>query len=147
MHKLLTGRAINLVSLTDETRALLVSALSSSEKKIWLTREAKGARVDFGTVFIVPDEMPDVFVADILDMEEDGVPIFVAPVSWRMPQILKALGAFESSSQAAKNGWNTDVPCGFEQHTVRISNTKGSLVTFKLALAGMKPIVDDWSAE
>jgi hypothetical protein len=143
MHKLLAGQAINLDGLAPDFRDTIMEGFATTNKRIWLTYDAKGCRSDFGTVFIVPDDCPDVFVADILNMEE-GAPIFVAPAGWRMPQILKALGAFESTSQAAKNGWNKDVPSGFSQHTVRISHTKGCITLFKLPLDGMKIVGEEW---
>lgn len=155
MHKLLESQAINLDSclegsnpenLTEDFKALLMDAFAKSEKRLWLTHDSKGCRTDFGTVFIVPDEIPDVFVADILDQEEGGT-TFVAPAAWRMPHLLKALGAFESVSQAMKNGWNKDIPAGFSQHTVRIAKTKGCITIFKLPLPGFKVEGEEWVLE
>lgn len=146
MHKLLVGRAINLEGIADDFKAMLMESFAKSEKRVWLTNDAKGCRTDFGTVFIVPDEISDPFVADVLDQEEGGA-TFVAPSAWRMPNLLKALGAFESVSQAMKNGWNKDVPTGFSQHTVRIAKTKGCITIFKLPLPGFKAVGEEWIKE
>ena len=146
MHKLLESQAINLENLTEDFKALLMESFAKSEKRIWLTYDAKGCRIDFGTVFIVPDEIPDGFVADILVLEEGGA-TFVAPPTWRMPHLLKALGAFESVSQAMKNGWNKDIPAGFSQHTVRIAKTKGCITIIKLPLPGFKVMGEEWIKE
>ena len=85
---------------------------------------------DFGTVLVgtfSEEELTDL----------DGwvitppAPVFSAPAKWRMPQLLKALGAFKSSSAASRNGWNKDIEEGFSQHLVRIKKVKGALTIFK----------------
>lgn len=143
MHRQLEKRSIDLEGLSPDFKDALMESFANSEKRLWITRDAKGCRIDFGTVFIVPDDIPDVFVADILDQEEGGA-TFVAPLAWRMPHLLKALGAFESVSQAMKNGWNIEIPPGFSQRTVRIAKTKGCITIFKLPLPGFKAVREEW---
>lgn len=129
MHKLLSN-AINLDGTVFDFRTVV----GSLEKKIWLNRDKPGL-VDFGTVFIVPDACPDVFLEHFLK-ENEGLPLFVAPSTWRMPQLLKALGAFDSTGDARKNGWDKEIQTGFDEHAVRIAKIKGCISTFKLPLKG-----------
>ncbi len=81
---------------------------------------------DFGTIFVGGIEKVP---AEDLDWIEREVvmdaPAFFVPESWRMPQIIKSLGAFPSATAAAKNGWNIDVPFGFSEHMVRVNKMKG----------------------
>ncbi len=35
------------------------------------------------------------------------------PVETKFPQLLKALGIFPSTSEARRNGWDKDIPCGW----------------------------------
>ena len=37
------------------------------------------------------------------------------PVESRWPNLLKEIGAFPSTSQARKNGWNKDIPDGWSE--------------------------------
>lgn len=65
------------------------------------------------------------------ELENPGSPVFLVPVSWRLPHVLKALGAFKSSSEAAKNGWNKDIEEGFSQHLVRLGHAKRLVSVFR----------------
>lgn len=78
---------------------------------------------DFGTIFIgnVLDEDKE------MSLPQPGAPVFSAPKDWRMPHLLKALGAFPSTSQASKNGWNMDIPEGCSSFIVRIAKVKGEI--------------------
>lgn len=78
---------------------------------------------DFGTVFIgtVPDEDKE------MSIPQPGAPTFTAPENWRMPQLLRALGAFKSASAAAKNGWDMDIPEGCSSFVVKINKVKGEI--------------------
>lgn len=104
--------------------------------------------VDFGTLVIVDDELQPLdqeFVSFIERMMAvDSGPIFTAPFKWKMPHILRALGAFKSASAAMKNGWDMDVPEGWNEHFMRISKVKGVLTTFKVSKENIwfKPSVD-----
>jgi hypothetical protein len=53
-----------------------------------------------------------------------------APKAWRMPQVLKALGAFASTGEARRNGWDREVPEGLTPHIVRIAKVRGVVWTF-----------------
>lgn len=68
--------------------------------------------------------------------DKDGnlckAPFFKVPVEWKMPHVLKALGAFPSISQAMKNNWNFEIPNGFSQHQVRINKVRGVITILKL---------------
>lgn len=87
---------------------------------------------DFGTVFIGDISEEDKEISQ----PQDGAPIFSAPSEWRMPQLLKALGAFSSTSQASKNGWNKDIPSGCSSIVVRIAKVRGEIWIHK----GLKKI-------
>jgi hypothetical protein len=53
-----------------------------------------------------------------------------APKAWRLPQVLKSLGAFASTGDARRNGWDRDVPEGLTPHIVRIAKVRGVVWTF-----------------
>lgn len=76
---------------------------------------------DFGTIFIGDPADSDISVP------QDGAFIFQAPMEWRMPQLLRALGIFKSSSEAAKNGWNKDIPIGCSSHLIRANKIVGEI--------------------
>jgi hypothetical protein len=92
--------------------------------------------VDYGTVFIVdPEILPlDPLAVDLvvsMSTTPEG-PHFSAPLHWRMPQVLKALGAFKSATAAMKNGWDLDIPEGYSEHQIRINNVKGVICVHKI---------------
>ena len=110
---------------------------------------------DFGSVFLIdPEVVGSLTSSDIdliaslhrptiqqnPDLVEDGLlveeiptgPHFRAPHSWRMPQVLKALGAFKSSTAAAKNGWDLDIEEGVSEFQIRINNIKGVITLHKI---------------
>ena len=92
---------------------------------------------DFGTVLVgnVTEEDKEQLFDPQWGLVSATAPVFTVPVHWRMPQVLKALGAFESASQAAKNGWNKDIvgkDIGwYDEHIFRINKQRGILSTFK----------------
>lgn len=89
---------------------------------------------DFGVVVVGWDN-PTVdarWKDDIAEWLLDEAPVMSAPESWRMPQILRAIGAFKSAGEAARNGWNLDVPDGLSQHTLRLHKVKGVLTVFRI---------------
>lgn len=87
---------------------------------------------DFGSVLIGPGSThPDVqwFI------EESPATLntfFSAPLDWRMPQLVKALGAFKSAGEAKRNGWDKEIPEGWSQHVVRIGHIRGVIHILKL---------------
>lgn len=101
----------------------------------WLTVKFKGKMtkmMDFGSVLIGPAaDHPDVqwFIAESPTTVST---FFSAPVDWRMPQLLKALGAFKSAGEAKRNGWDKDIPDGWSQHVVRIGHGRGAIHVLKL---------------
>lgn len=76
---------------------------------------------DFGTAFIGNPEDADI------STPQEGTFTFSAPMEWRMPQLLKALGIFKSASEAAKNGWNMDIPPGCSSHLIRANRVLGEI--------------------
>lgn len=102
----------------------------------FLLKDKLKVLADFGTVLVFdPAILPlskelegSVFATSV----EEGSPLFEAPVEWRMPQLMRSLGAFKSASAASKNGWNFDIPEGFSQHSVRINKVKGCLTIHKV---------------
>jgi hypothetical protein len=87
------------------------------------------AITDFGTVFIGLDKASAKARDGILlcSAPQSGAPCFTAPEEWRMPQLLRALGAFKSGAQAAKNGWNKEIEPGITEIQIRINKVRGSL--------------------
>jgi hypothetical protein len=101
--------------------------------KVFL-KNGKGSVIqmkDFGTIIIGAEKIPEEDMKFIRETCFSDAPIFSAPETWRMPQILKALGAFSSASEASRNGWNFDVPIFFSEHQVRINKLKGSFCIWK----------------
>jgi hypothetical protein len=93
---------------------------------------------DFGTVLVgnVTEEDKEQLFDPQWGLASAVAPVFTVPVHWRMPQVLKALGAFESATQASKNGWNKDIvgkeTIGwYDEHIFRINKQRGILSTFK----------------
>lgn len=78
---------------------------------------------DLGTVFIgnIPKEDKD------MSLPQKGAPVFTAPEHWRMPQLLRALGAFKSATAASKNGWDMDIPEGISHFLVKIRKVKSEI--------------------
>jgi len=90
---------------------------------------------DFGVVVVGWDSLPLAdarWKDDIAGWLFDEAPVMSAPGSWRLPQILRAIGAFKSAGEAARNGWNLDVPEGLSQHTLRLCKVKGVLSVFRI---------------
>jgi hypothetical protein len=69
-------------------------------------------------------------LVELLQPEEDDT-ILIANASWRMPQLLKAIGAFDSTTTAAKNGWNKDIPFGYSEHKIKHSKVRGVIALWK----------------
>ena len=86
---------------------------------------------DFGTVLVEGHFTEE----DIEWVIGESSPIFLCPPEWRMPQLLRALGAFESATGAAKNGWDREIGKGLVDNQIRINKIKGIITTFK----GIKP--------
>lgn len=83
---------------------------------------------DFGNILVgspTPENIESI-------LQPGNEPLFKAPETWRMPQLLKALGAFDSASSAAKNGWNFSIPDGLTSHVIKINRVKGIITIFKL---------------
>lgn len=78
---------------------------------------------DFGTIFIgdITDEDKEI------SNPQGGAPIFTCPSVWNISHILKALGAFPSTSQARKNGWDFEIPEGISVHVIRVNKIKGEI--------------------
>src|SRR5687768_12229909 len=96
--------AIELETSTFDFRAM-VHHCQSQSFLIWeendLEKQIKLS--DFGTIFIGQNSLID--GAWIAQQAPEAL-IWIAPSAWRMAQIVKALGAFESIGQAKKNGWD-----------------------------------------
>lgn len=118
------------ISLSD-TKFLLSEVMSTSwEPKIDTFVKGKWSRVsDFGTIFIGCE--PDSEIPLLVLGEGDSAPLFTAPDGWRMSHILKALGAFQSASEASKNGWNKEIPFGLSEHHFRLAKCFGSIHIFR----------------
>lgn len=50
----------------------------------------------------------------------------------RFPQIVRALGAFSSASDAKRNGWDKDVPWGLTIHPIRINRVRGEIIIHRM---------------
>lgn len=89
---------------------------------------------NFGTIIVVPDSLSEIPAEDVASLGlVDGGLLLRAPVGWRMNHLVRSLGVFESASQAAKNGWNMDIPNGLSQHIIRVNKLKGVITIFKVA--------------
>ncbi len=78
---------------------------------------------DFGTVLI--GELSDEEAA--ISIPQKGTFLFTAPPDWRMPQLLKSLSVFKSTTEARKNGWDKDIPSGCSSILVRIRKVLGEV--------------------
>jgi hypothetical protein len=100
--------------------------------KVFVNGKAQSL-TDFGTVFVGDDcltALSKPFWHGVCDVQDTDI-LWRAPIGWRMPQLLRALGAFASASEAGRNGWNSDIPLGFSQHVFRISKIRGVLTVVK----------------
>lgn len=79
---------------------------------------------------VIGDSISNEEIIDIFQPTEDET-MLVGNHNWMMPQLLKALGVFESVSQASKNGWNKTIPFGFSEHIVKHSKVKGIICIWK----------------
>lgn len=102
-------------------------------------KEATG--LDLGNVIIgwdkvkthpLEEKITDFVFRGLFGDEHQNDPLFAAPASWKFPQLLKALGAFPSTSQAFKNGWNKDIPEGFSSIAFRINRQKCIIAIHKI---------------
>lgn len=105
----------------------------SLERYINVKNKGKMTKMfDFGSILIGPESShPDVQWF----LEESPSTLntfFSAPVEWRMPQLVKALGAFKSAGEAKRNGWDKDIPEGWSQHVIRIGHIRGVIHILKL---------------
>lgn len=78
---------------------------------------------DFGTIFIGNPSDEDKEISN----PQPGAPLFSCPIEWNISNLLKALGAFPSTSQARKNGWDFNIPDGISCHLIRINKIKGEI--------------------
>lgn len=110
---------------------------TSWEPNIDLFHKEKWVRLkDFGTILIGRDPF-NAFNRRACNLDSTA-PIFLAPESWRMPQVLKALGAFASAGDAARNGWNKDIDSGMSQHVFKLNRILGCITIFKV-VPGLNP--------
>lgn len=136
---------INLDGTVFEFKTV-VSALT---QRNFFIKENLRRAVDFGTIFMVDETLlplPQEFVELIEECcSAPDCPLFSAPIGWRMPHVLRALGAFSSASAASKNGWDKDVPEGYSEHPVRIANVKGVICIHKITSENpwFKEVTDD----
>ncbi len=63
--------------------------------------------------------------------------LLVIPMEWRFPQLMKSIGCFDSTSLASKNGWNKDIPIGFNQFTVKVPTQKVKAIITILKIPGL----------
>ena len=88
---------------------------------------------DFGCVLVHDVDIPDDLMELIKEISiNPESPVFLAPVRWRLPNVLKAVGAFESTSQARKNGWDDDIDEGMTEVVIRIAKRRGVLTIHKV---------------
>ena len=115
----------------DTTVFNLSEVVPMIERQITL-RHKSGMLVkfpDFGSIVVGNPSNEDI---ELFLQPGEGEPIFVAPSTWRMPNLLKALGAFSSISAAIKNGHDKDIPDGFTQILLRINRVKGVVTILKI---------------
>ena len=62
---------------------------------------------------------------------KNPAPLCTIPSGWRMPQVLKAIGAFKSAGEAARNGWNKEIEEGAVTHLIRLGHAKRAVITFR----------------
>ena len=67
-----------------------------------------------------------------LALKEPQSPVFTVPSTWRMPHVMRALGAFKSAGEASRNGWNKDIEEGMTLHTFKLAHSKWVFTTFKV---------------
>lgn len=138
---------MNKQAIQLENTVLDFSALVSSLPiETYFVKGKPTGMVDFGTLVIHEDESLSEenwnFINEVHSIDEHMSPVFLAPWSWRMPHVVKALGAFSSTSAAMKNGWNLDVPMGISEHPVRINKIRGVITIHKVPAGGI-PLCDD----
>lgn len=102
-----------------------------NKDKTGLVKHPHGCTILIGWDKILDDRW-EASIAETLCLETAPCPIFTVPVNWRMPHVLKALGAFKSNGDAAKNGWNKDIEEGLHEHLCRIAHVKLAFSTFKV---------------
>lgn len=117
--------------------ATVVATLEDDDTR-FLTVESKGKRskmLDFGSIIC---GFPACHWSVQWFLKESPATVntfFSIPEGWRMPQVLKALGAFKSAGEAKRNGWDKDVPDGWSQHICRIGHVRGVFHILKLTNA------------
>lgn len=87
---------------------------------------------DFGTIVIIAEDVTVTPELEELILGCSGEARFVAPEGWRMPNVMKALGAFQSTTAARKNGWNLDIPEGHSQHVFKLHKIRGVVTIHKV---------------
>lgn len=128
------SKMLNLASETARHNETMVNLAGDIEQKCKVFLGGKvQSFVDFGTVFVGPDcqtALSKPFWEGVCDIQPTDI-VWIAPREWRMPQLLRALGAFSSAGEAARNGWNFDIPVGFSQHVFRVNKIRGVLTVVK----------------
>jgi hypothetical protein len=79
---------------------------------------------------VVVGDCPEEIIQEFFQ-PNPGEVIHRVPASWRKSHVLKMLGCFESVSQAAKNGWNSDITPGFAELHVKHTKAKGVVCILK----------------
>lgn len=80
---------------------------------------------DFGTLFLDVDHIPNGCME--MSMPQPGAPRFIHSEWTHISQVVKALGAFESTTQARKAGWDFEIPLGCSSHIVKIRKMRGEI--------------------
>jgi hypothetical protein len=112
-------KAINL----QETNFVLGEMVNSLPSTLAFKGDKLQRFQDFGTVFIGHVSPED----KEMSLPQEGAPVFQAPFQWKMPQLLKALGAFASTGQARKNGWDGEIPSGAFSVVIKVNKIKGEI--------------------
>ena len=128
------GKMLNLASEGAHHNETMVNLVHEIEKQVLVWDKGKlQSFVDFGVLFADEDSQTALskpFWLGVCGAEDTDI-LWTCPRSWRMPQVLRAIGAFASASEASKNGWNKEVPVGFSQHIFRINKIRGVLTIVK----------------
>lgn len=121
-----------MIDLTNPQFDMKSLVTNIGRKVPWVDKGKPTMETDFGTIFVgVIGHTNEKWWIELGDGCSGGLDL-VCPPSWRMPQIMRAMGAFDSAGAAAKNGWNTDIPIGFSQHRIRINKVRGVVTICKV---------------
>lgn len=129
--------ALNLETTTSDVSAVLALSEAKTLKCVGKHPDCSmELALDFGTVFVgertenelnpTPEELEA-----LLCQETHPALLMTAPKTWKLQHLVSKLGMFPSASQAAKNGFQGDIPAGFSQHVVRLNKKRGVVTVFK----------------